>query len=37
MICPECGEEVIDGRQVMHNGVEVCKACAYGAYYESEA
>jgi len=33
MVCPECGENVIDGRQVMRDGVEVCKACAYGTYY----
>ena len=34
MVCPECGEEVIDGRQIIHDGTAKCKACATGAYYE---
>jgi len=34
MTCPKCGEEVIDGRQVIRDGVAMCKACADGAYYE---
>ena len=33
MVCPQCGEEVIDGRQVVRNGEAVCKACADGSYY----
>jgi formylmethanofuran dehydrogenase subunit E len=36
MTCPKCGEEVIDGRQVTQNGVAVCRACANGAYYNTE-
>jgi len=36
MTCQLCGEEVIDGRQVMQNGIDVCKACAAGAYYDAE-
>jgi formylmethanofuran dehydrogenase subunit E len=36
MICPTCGEEVIDGRQVIRDSIAVCKACADGAYYELE-
>lgn len=34
--CPKCGEDVMDARQVSHDGEEICKACAYGAYYELE-
>lgn len=34
VICPKCGEKVIDGRQVEKDGIILCKACAYGAYYE---
>lgn len=33
MICPICGEEVIDGRQVLRNGQEICKSCDEGDYY----
>lgn len=36
MTCPVCKEEVIDGRQVEHNGIFMCKGCACGAYYELE-
>ena len=34
IVCAECGEKVIDGRQILIDGVFKCKACAYGAYYE---
>ena len=34
IICSVCGEKVMDGRFVEMNGVSMCKACAYGAYYE---
>jgi formylmethanofuran dehydrogenase subunit E len=37
MICPECGEDIVDGRQIVHNGIEMCKSCANGAYYELES
>lgn len=33
MLCPKCGEEVIDGRQVALDGIAMCKSCAQGAYY----
>ena len=36
MTCPRCSEEVIDGRQVVHDGIAMCKACAEGPYYDSE-
>jgi len=32
--CEACGEEVNDGRQVVQDGKTLCKACAFGAYYE---
>ena len=34
MTCPVCGEEVIDGRQVIKDGVAMCKTCAGSAYYD---
>lgn len=34
MTCPQCHEEVIDGRQVVRNGVALCRACAESPYYE---
>lgn len=36
MTCPSCGEEVIDGRQAVLDGVAMCKACAYGSYYNAK-
>ncbi len=33
--CQQCGEEVIDGRQVEEGGKTLCKACADGGYYEA--
>ena len=32
-VCSECGERVMDGRQVVRDGIVKCKACADGAYY----
>lgn len=34
VICEECGEDVINEREVMLNGRTLCHACARGAYYE---
>ena len=31
--CSICGEEVLDCREVTHNGQTCCRACANGAYY----
>lgn len=31
--CAECGEEIINEREVIRNGVVLCRACAHGAYY----
>jgi formylmethanofuran dehydrogenase subunit E len=36
MTCPCCKEEVIDGRQIIKDGVAMCKACGSGSYYEME-
>ena len=33
-ICEVCNEEINDGRQVVKDGVVMCKACAHGAYYD---
>lgn len=31
--CEQCGEEIINGRQVIQNGMTLCRACAGRAYY----
>jgi len=33
-VCPVCGEEVNDGRQVIKDGVAICKGCLDDAYYK---
>jgi formylmethanofuran dehydrogenase subunit E len=33
-VCSKCGERIMDGRDVMHDGNVMCKACANGAYYQ---
>ena len=33
-VCCFCGEEILDGRQVLREGKICCKACADGAYYK---
>ena len=33
--CPGCGEDVLDGREVMRDGTAYCRACAGEAYYQS--
>lgn len=32
-VCSQCGERVSDGRQVVKEGRDMCKACAEGTYY----
>jgi formylmethanofuran dehydrogenase subunit E len=34
IVCPICGEDVSDARDVLLNGQAVCRACAGAAYYE---
>lgn len=33
--CARCGEEIINEREVVREGVVLCYACAYGGYYQS--
>ena len=32
-LCARCGEEIINEREVVQEGVILCRACAWGAYY----
>jgi formylmethanofuran dehydrogenase subunit E len=34
IVCPICGEETLDGRDVLVNGRAICRACAGEAYYQ---
>ncbi|MDD7267814.1 MAG: FmdE family protein [Lachnospiraceae bacterium] len=34
VVCEQCHEEVIDGKQIIKDGRILCKACATGGYYE---
>lgn len=34
--CDHCGEEVINGREVIINGQRYCHTCALGGYYKEE-
>jgi formylmethanofuran dehydrogenase subunit E len=34
-VCSKCGEEIINERQVVLDGVVLCKTCAFGGYYET--
>lgn len=31
--CQACGEEVINGRELVRDGLTLCRSCAEGAYY----
>ncbi len=33
-LCTRCGEEVINEREVIQDGLTLCRACADGAYYQ---
>jgi len=33
-VCARCGEEVQDARDVVVDGETLCRACAFGAYYQ---
>ncbi|KLU59090.1 FmdE, molybdenum formylmethanofuran dehydrogenase operon [Peptococcaceae bacterium CEB3] len=35
--CDKCGEKVLDGREVERSGQVLCRACASGSYYVSQA
>lgn len=32
--CNSCGEEIINEREIKQNGLILCRACAYGGYYQ---
>lgn len=34
-VCTQCGEEIINGREIVSEGKVWCKACWVGAYYTS--
>lgn len=36
-ICEICGEEIINGREVMNNNIAVCRACAGESYFRCSA
>lgn len=33
VVCEACGEEILNGRQVVHEGSTLCRACAGASYY----
>ncbi len=35
--CDACGEEIINEREIIDNGLTLCRACARGAYYHYHA
>lgn len=34
--CERCGEEILNGRELLQHGETLCRACAHGAYYRAE-
>ncbi len=37
VICEKCGEEITNGREVIKDGLSLCKACAGESYYLADA
>lgn len=35
VICEECGEDIINEREMRRDGIILCRACASGAYYST--
>ena len=35
VVCANCGEDIINERQVNRDGLILCRACASGAYYKT--
>lgn len=35
VICAECGEDIINEREMRRDGIILCRACASGAYYST--
>jgi formylmethanofuran dehydrogenase subunit E len=33
--CDECGEEIMNEREIRHHGLNLCPPCAHGGYYHS--
>jgi hypothetical protein len=33
VVCDRCGEEISNGREVLRNGLELCRTCAGDGYY----
>lgn len=33
VVCDLCGEEILNEREILQNGLTLCRACAHGAYY----
>lgn len=33
--CDVCGEEIMNEREIHHEGLTLCRACVYGGYYQT--
>lgn len=36
VVCDVCGEKIMDAKDVLVDGKTMCRACAYGSYYEKQ-